>query len=176
MTKTTPELAPPLQTSSPQQGEGLWPATYDLMCNRIFSWFGFRSRNSPAPKRTPYRKRQPIAKGSNVFENGRIDVNGAYCDGRPPTLTNAETVDRVRECILANTSVTVDEIANELDISHRSAHNIIVEHLGFSKACAEPNGCNPTMVTGREYSSEEIEKLMPHFYDCIKKGGDYFKM
>ncbi|GBO42111.1 hypothetical protein AVEN_60771-1 [Araneus ventricosus] len=43
MTRTTPELAPPLQTSTPLQREDVWPPTYDdLTCNkpnkqRIFS-------------------------------------------------------------------------------------------------------------------------------------------
>ncbi|GBL82032.1 hypothetical protein AVEN_50603-1 [Araneus ventricosus] len=34
MTRTTPELAPPLQTSAPFQREDVWSPTYDLTCNR----------------------------------------------------------------------------------------------------------------------------------------------
>ncbi|GBO18996.1 hypothetical protein AVEN_201129-1 [Araneus ventricosus] len=34
MTRTTPELAPPLRASSPHQREGLWPPTSDLACSR----------------------------------------------------------------------------------------------------------------------------------------------
>ncbi|GBN54478.1 hypothetical protein AVEN_209908-1 [Araneus ventricosus] len=34
MTRTTPELAPPLQTSAPHQREDVWPHTYDLTCNK----------------------------------------------------------------------------------------------------------------------------------------------
>ncbi|GBL87125.1 hypothetical protein AVEN_218808-1 [Araneus ventricosus] len=55
MTRTTPELAPPLQTSAPHQREDVWPTTYDLACNRpntrrIFSGIGFRTWIPPAPK------------------------------------------------------------------------------------------------------------------------------
>ncbi|GBN01498.1 hypothetical protein AVEN_20697-1 [Araneus ventricosus] len=32
MKRTTPELAPPLQTSAPHQREDVWPPTYDLTC------------------------------------------------------------------------------------------------------------------------------------------------
>ncbi|GBM46669.1 hypothetical protein AVEN_261049-1 [Araneus ventricosus] len=48
MTRTTPELAPPLQTSAPHQLKNVWPLTYDLACNspntrRIFRGIGFRT-------------------------------------------------------------------------------------------------------------------------------------
>ncbi|GBM24502.1 hypothetical protein AVEN_254016-1 [Araneus ventricosus] len=55
MTRTTPELAPPLQRSTPtKKGERLATA-YDLTCNRphtrrIFSGIWFRTWNPPAPK------------------------------------------------------------------------------------------------------------------------------
>ncbi|GBN98750.1 hypothetical protein AVEN_3517-1 [Araneus ventricosus] len=34
MKRTTPELAPPLQTSAPHQRVDVWPHTHDLTCNR----------------------------------------------------------------------------------------------------------------------------------------------
>ncbi|GBM39732.1 hypothetical protein AVEN_68580-1 [Araneus ventricosus] len=34
MTRTTPDLEPPLQTSTPYEQEDVWPPTYDLTCNR----------------------------------------------------------------------------------------------------------------------------------------------
>ncbi|GBM67801.1 hypothetical protein AVEN_216249-1 [Araneus ventricosus] len=34
MTRTTPQMAPPLQTFAPHRREGVYPLTYDLMCNR----------------------------------------------------------------------------------------------------------------------------------------------
>ncbi|GBM55679.1 hypothetical protein AVEN_188301-1 [Araneus ventricosus] len=57
MTRTTPELAPLLQTSAPHQWEDFSPPTYDLACSRpntrrIFSGFRFRTWNLKAPERS----------------------------------------------------------------------------------------------------------------------------
>ncbi|GBL77463.1 hypothetical protein AVEN_41851-1 [Araneus ventricosus] len=59
MTRTTPELAPPFQASTPHQREDVLDTTYDLACSRphtrrIFSGIGFRTWNPPAPKPRPY--------------------------------------------------------------------------------------------------------------------------
>ncbi|GBM96595.1 hypothetical protein AVEN_161299-1 [Araneus ventricosus] len=55
MTRTTPEVTPPLQTSPPHQRDDFWLPTYDLACTRlntrrIISGIGFRTWNPPAPK------------------------------------------------------------------------------------------------------------------------------
>ncbi|GBN33999.1 hypothetical protein AVEN_143996-1, partial [Araneus ventricosus] len=55
MTRTTPEPAPPLQTSAPHQREDVSPPTYDLTCNRpntqcIYSGIGFRAWTPSDPK------------------------------------------------------------------------------------------------------------------------------
>ncbi|GBM85001.1 hypothetical protein AVEN_4024-1 [Araneus ventricosus] len=36
MTRTTPELAPPLQTSASNQRENIWSPKYDLTCNKPY--------------------------------------------------------------------------------------------------------------------------------------------
>ncbi|GBL78861.1 hypothetical protein AVEN_48849-1 [Araneus ventricosus] len=59
MTRTTPELAPPLQTSAPHQWEDVWLPTYDLACNTpntrpIFSGIGFQTWNPPALRSRSY--------------------------------------------------------------------------------------------------------------------------
>ncbi|GBM13265.1 hypothetical protein AVEN_144404-1 [Araneus ventricosus] len=77
-----------------------------------------------------------IAKWCNMFENGRTDIDDAEREGRPSTAINSEIAARVNESIFANRRATVDEIANNLDISHGRVHNITVEHLEFSKVCA----------------------------------------
>ncbi|GBN75345.1 hypothetical protein AVEN_44017-1 [Araneus ventricosus] len=48
MMRTTPDLAPPLETSAPCQQKDIWPPSYDLACNRpntrwVFSGIGFRT-------------------------------------------------------------------------------------------------------------------------------------
>ncbi|GBN93870.1 hypothetical protein AVEN_240862-1 [Araneus ventricosus] len=59
MTRTTPDLAPSRQTSTPHQRKDVRHPTYDLTCNRsntrrIFSGIGFRTWNPPASKLRPY--------------------------------------------------------------------------------------------------------------------------
>ncbi|GBO21395.1 hypothetical protein AVEN_19592-1 [Araneus ventricosus] len=59
MTRTTPELAPPLQTFEQHQQEDVWPPIYDLECNgphtrRIFGGIGFSNWKPPTPKPRPY--------------------------------------------------------------------------------------------------------------------------
>ncbi|GBN87662.1 hypothetical protein AVEN_106019-1 [Araneus ventricosus] len=55
MTRMRSELAPPPQTSAPNQRQIIWPSMYVLTCNRphtgrIFSGIGFRTWNPKAPK------------------------------------------------------------------------------------------------------------------------------
>ncbi|GBM02088.1 hypothetical protein AVEN_209773-1 [Araneus ventricosus] len=50
MTRTTPELAPPLQTSSPHQWKGVWPATGPIHGGCSVEW-GFE----PATLRSQVR-------------------------------------------------------------------------------------------------------------------------
>ncbi|GBL91069.1 hypothetical protein AVEN_184445-1 [Araneus ventricosus] len=59
MTRTTPKLAPPLQTSASHQREVVWPLAYDLACSRpntrrICSGIWFQTWNPPASKPKPY--------------------------------------------------------------------------------------------------------------------------
>ncbi|GBM80870.1 hypothetical protein AVEN_89755-1 [Araneus ventricosus] len=71
MTRTPPELAPPLQTSAPHQREDVSPPTYNLACNRpnvrrIFSGIGFGPGNPSSPRPTPYHQ----ATDANAPESG----------------------------------------------------------------------------------------------------------
>ncbi|GBL79229.1 hypothetical protein AVEN_64157-1 [Araneus ventricosus] len=58
MTRTTPGLAPPLQTSTPHPMGGRLATTYDLACNRphirrIFCGIGSRTWDPPLPETLP---------------------------------------------------------------------------------------------------------------------------
>ncbi|GBM54883.1 hypothetical protein AVEN_158317-1 [Araneus ventricosus] len=80
--------------------------------------------------------RQAIAKWCNMFENGRTDIDDAEREGRPSSATNSEIAACMNLCTLANRRILVDEISNELDISHGSVHKIIADSLKFHKVCA----------------------------------------
>ena len=64
------------------------------------------------------------------FKNGRTSVTQNEGAGRPVTATNEENIERSREMILSDRRITVDDVANRLQISHGSAYEIIYSRLG----------------------------------------------
>ena len=85
--------------------------------------------NSCLPQRSVY---EWIEK----FKNGRTSVTQNEGAGRPVTAINEENIERSREIILSDRRITVDDVANRLQISHGSAYEIIYSRLGFHKVCA----------------------------------------
>ncbi|GBM13592.1 hypothetical protein AVEN_124001-1 [Araneus ventricosus] len=84
MTRTTPELAPPLQTSAPNQREDAWPPTYDLAYNKIntqqiFNEIGFRTWNPLAPEPRPYHWAIVAFEKTELISNSRSLVTGIVC-------------------------------------------------------------------------------------------------
>ncbi|GBM80762.1 hypothetical protein AVEN_10628-1 [Araneus ventricosus] len=72
MTRTTPELATPLQTSAPHKREDVCPSTYDLSCNRpntrrIFSGVGFPTWIPPIPKPSPPGNREDRQQNLKIY-------------------------------------------------------------------------------------------------------------
>ncbi|PNF22874.1 hypothetical protein B7P43_G14964, partial [Cryptotermes secundus] len=70
------------------------------------------------------------------FKNGRTSVMHEEGAGRPSTATNEDNIERARDMVLLDRQVTIDEVANRLQISHGSAYEIIHNRLGFHKVCA----------------------------------------
>ncbi|GBO27504.1 hypothetical protein AVEN_23949-1 [Araneus ventricosus] len=65
MTRMRSELAPPPQTSAPNQRQIIYPPMYVLTCNRphtgrIFSGIGFRTWNPKAPKPRGHRSLRSV--------------------------------------------------------------------------------------------------------------------
>lgn len=85
--------------------------------------------NSVLPQRSVY---EWIEK----FKNGRTSVTHEEGAGRPSTATTDDNIERVRDMVLLDRRVTIDEVANRLQISHGSAYEIIHNRLGFHKVCA----------------------------------------
>lgn len=65
-----------------------------------------------------------------LFRNGRTSVGDEHRPGRPQTSTNRND-ENVEELIWADRRVTVDLIADKLEISHSSVHTIIHKNLQF---------------------------------------------
>ena len=56
--------------------------------------------------------------------------------GHPSTSTTDDNIERVSDMVLLHRRLTIDEVANRLQISHGSAYELIHNRLGFHKFCA----------------------------------------
>ena len=70
------------------------------------------------------------------FKTGRTSVKHAEGAGRPSTSTSKEKIEQAQQMILANRRITIDEVAQSLQISFGSAQEIIHEILGYNKVSA----------------------------------------
>ena len=70
------------------------------------------------------------------FKTGRTSVKHAEGAGRPSTSTSEEKIEQAQQMILANRRITIDEVAQSLQISFGSAQEIIHEILGYNKVSA----------------------------------------
>jgi hypothetical protein len=68
-----------------------------------------------------------------MFKNGQIIANDEEFLVCPSTLTTEENIEQVCVQILSSTT---DGMADQLQISHGSASNIIHQRLHFHKVCA----------------------------------------
>jgi len=67
---------------------------------------------------------------------GQCDLNDKPRSGRPASAVNEESMKKADLIIKANRRVTIDELCENLGISHGSACNV-VEALGYRKVCAK---------------------------------------
>jgi transposase len=74
--------------------------------------------NSVLPQRSVY---EWIEK----FKNGRTSIMHEEGAGRPSMSTTDNNIERVRDMVLLDRRLTIDEVANHLQISHGSAYDII---------------------------------------------------
>jgi response regulator of citrate/malate metabolism len=70
------------------------------------------------------------------LKNGRTSVTHEEGAGRLSTATTDNNIERVCDMVLLDRRLTIDEVANHLQISHGSAYKIIHNRLGFHKVCA----------------------------------------
>ena len=70
------------------------------------------------------------------FKSGRRSVKHAEGAGRPSTSTSEEKTEQPQQIILANRRITIDELAQSLQISHASAQEIVDEILRYRKVSA----------------------------------------
>lgn len=75
---------------------------------------------------------------TNGLKNSKMAVHVTHEEGvrRPFTATNEDNIERVRDMVLLDRRVTIDEMENRLQISNGSAYEIIHNRHGFHKVCA----------------------------------------
>lgn len=56
--------------------------------------------------------------------------------GRPSTATTDDNTEHVHDMVLLDRRLTIDEVANRMQISHGSAYEIIHNRLSFHEVCA----------------------------------------
>jgi hypothetical protein len=71
-----------------------------------------------------------------AFNNGRADVQVEQRSGRPSTSTTDDNVRRTDGLIQENGRIRLHDIAEELNISIGTVHNIVLEQLGYGKVCS----------------------------------------
>lgn len=89
--------------------------------------------------------------------------------GRPSTATTDDNNDHVRDMVLLDRWMTIDEVGNHAQISHGSAYEIIHNRLGFHKVCARWVPKQLTMMHKQMHLDICLQNL-DHYY----KEGDAF--
>jgi hypothetical protein len=101
-----------------------------LFCGlKVYQGLSAQYGNSVLPQRSVYEWIEKV-------KNGCTNVTLEEGAGRPSTATTDDNIERVRDVVLLDRRLTIDKVANRLQIRHGSAYEIIHNRLGFHKVCA----------------------------------------
>ena len=67
------------------------------------------------------------------FKEGRERVDDLERSGRPSTSTDDQHVNKVKEIVLKNRRLTVEDLTDMIGISEGSVKTILKDHLGLRK-------------------------------------------
>lgn len=70
------------------------------------------------------------------FRAGRRSVEDMPRSGRPSSAITEETVLNVEKLVTRDPNASIDEIAQEVGISHGSVHTILLDRLRMRKICS----------------------------------------
>ncbi|KAJ4435187.1 hypothetical protein ANN_23763 [Periplaneta americana] len=73
----------------------------------------------------------------NRFKDGRTSAESEQRCGRPQTARSAAVVERVRNLVMADRRLTMQEIAEEVGVSKDSAHAILRDDLNMNRVAAK---------------------------------------
>ena len=102
--------------------------------------------------------------------DGRASVESDPRSGRPSTSQKEEVMDQVREKVLEDRRLTVQEIVAEVGISTGSVHSILTEDLNLRRASAKfvPKLLTEQQKELRKEISEDMLDLVNHDPEFIK--------
>ena len=83
--------------------------------------------NSVLPQRSVYE-------WTEKFKNSRTSFPHEEGAGRPSTATTDDNIELLRDMVLLDRRLSIDEVANHLQISHGSAYDII-HNFYWNKVC-----------------------------------------
>jgi histone-lysine N-methyltransferase SETMAR len=70
------------------------------------------------------------------FREGREEVEDKARPGRPVTGTTSENIEQVRLLVDDDPYITIEEIQDQIGLSHGTIHRIITDHLNLKKITA----------------------------------------
>ena len=111
------------------------------------------------------------------FKDGRASVESDHRSGRPSTSRNNEVMDQVREKVLEDRRITIQEIAVEVGISTGSVHTILHEDLNLWRVSAKfvPKLLTEQQKELRKEIAEDMLDLATHdpgFIETIITGDE----
>ena len=71
------------------------------------------------------------------FVESREDMEDGPKSGRPYTSTTDTNIEKVRQLVCSDHSLTIRVIVNEVEMDKEMAHTILVDTLGMRKVCAK---------------------------------------
>lgn len=122
-------------------------------------------------------KKTAVYEWFSRFKDGQESLEDESRSGRPSTSRNEGMIERVKQLIRADRRMTIDELAQEVGISHGSIHAILSDDLKMKRVSAKfvPRLLNPDQMETRKLTAAEcFEKSTedPMFLQTIVTGDE----
>ncbi|KFM63362.1 Histone-lysine N-methyltransferase SETMAR, partial [Stegodyphus mimosarum] len=110
--------------------------------------------------------KQMVRRWCRTFSDGRQQVEDIPRAGQTRTATTDANVRKVDDMIRVNRRITIDEVAEELGISHERAQNIIHDIFRYRKVSARWAPRQLTSTHKEQRMGVSLEHLMRYHEDC----------
>ncbi|XP_066581459.1 protein GVQW3-like [Prorops nasuta] len=123
------------------------------------------------------KKKTAVYEWFSRFKGGQESLEDEYRSGRPSTSRNEEMIEQVKQLIKSDRRMTIDELSQEVDISHGSTHAILSEDLKIKRVSAKfvPRQLLPDQMKTRQLIAGECFETSTKdsmFFDKIVTGDE----